>query len=536
VLRRIKGIFTLLVFDKDQDTLLCARDPLGIYPLFYAGAGQEVLVSTSIPAILAHPGISGELNPVLLADHLAHRWPNPEETYFTRVNRVPPGHALKVGPAGRKVWCHWRPPSSAAAVDWVREGEQGRFDELLDQAVNRCLAQGPAGIFLSGGLDSVSVAAVAADHCRRHGLPVPRALSLAFPHRECNEEATQRGVAAGLGLPQVLVALGDAVGPDGLLWSALELSATWPVPLLNPWRPAYDHLASEGKRQGCQVILTGGGGDEWLAVSPYYMADLIRALDLAGASRLLRSLLRSYRLPRLAMLRYLVWHAGIRPILAHHARRALRTLAPGLLRARWRRRLRRATPSWVAPGAALRRELDQRLGELVEAAFRAPEPSGPYGFYMSPTTEAPSNFVHPFASTQQEETFEAGRRLGLRVLQPYWDEELVDFLFRTPPQLLLQGGREKGLVRQTLARRFPRLGFDSHRKVTALNFFQSLLRQEGPRAWRKMGGAPALVGLGIIDGKRIDSVLAEGFSSKQLRTVSRIWEVLSLEAWARPHV
>ena len=77
VLRRIKGIFTLLVFDKDQDTLLCARDPLGVYPLFYAGAGQEVLVSTSIPAILAHPGISGELNPVLLADHLAHRWPNP---------------------------------------------------------------------------------------------------------------------------------------------------------------------------------------------------------------------------------------------------------------------------------------------------------------------------------------------------------------------------------------------------------------------------------------------------------------------------
>jgi asparagine synthase (glutamine-hydrolysing) len=434
------------------------------------------------------------------------------------------------------VWCHWGLPSSAAAVDWVHDGELGRFDELLDQAVNRCLAQGPAGIFLSGGLDSVSVAAVAADHCRRHGLPVPRALSLAFPGPECNEEATQREVAAGLGLPQVMVALGDAVGPDGVLGSALELSATWPAPLLNPWRQAYDHLALEGKRQGCQVILTGGGGDEWLTVSPYYMADLIRALDLAGACRLLRNLLRSYRLPRLAMLRFLVWHAGIRPILAFHRRRAFRTLAPGLLRALWRRRLRRATPSWVAPGAALRRELDQRLAERAEAMFREPEPSGPYGFYMSSVTGTPSTIVRPSTSMEQEEAFEAGRRLGLRVLQPYWDEGLVDFLFRTPPQLLLQGGREKGIVRQTLARRFPRLGFDSHRKVTAITFYQSLLLQEGPRAWRKMGGAPALAGLGIIDGKRIDSVLAKSFSSRRIRTVHRIWEVLSLEAWARPRV
>jgi asparagine synthase (glutamine-hydrolysing) len=533
VLRRIKGIFALLVFDKDQDTLLCARGPLGVYPLFYAGAGQEVLVSTSIPALLSHPGVSGELNRAVLADHLSHHWSSPGETFFTAVNRVPQGHALKFGRAGREVLCYLRLAPSAGAVAWVGEGELGRFDELLDQAVHRCLAHGPAGIFLSGGLDSVSVAAVAADICRRRGLPVPHALSLAFPGPECDEEEIQRGVAAGLGLPQVLMPFGEAVGPDGLLGSALGLCETWPAPMLNPWRWAYYRLATEGKRQGCQVILTGGGGDEALTVNPDYAADLIRRLDVAGAYRLLACLLRSYRTPRPAMLRFLLWNSGVRPLLALHARRLLRAAAPGLLRALWRQRGNRSRPGWVAPGAALRRQLDQRLEERVEARTREPDPSGPHGYYMRHVS---SNYIHPLVSMEQEDDFEAGRRLGLRVLQPYWDAELLEFLYRIPPDLLLRGGREKGLVRQTLARRFPRLGFDSQRKVSAATFFQSLLLQEGPRAWRKMGGAPALAGLGIIDGKRIDSVLAESFSSKQIRTVHRIWEVLSLEAWARPRV
>jgi asparagine synthetase B (glutamine-hydrolysing) len=417
-------------------------------------------------------------------------------------------------------------------VAWVGEDELGCFDELLDQAVNRCLAQGPAGIFLSGGLDSVSVAAVAADNCRRRGLPVPHALSLAFPGPECNEEEVQRGVAAGLGLPQVMAPFGDAVGPDGLFRSALKLSETWPAPMLNTWRPAYRHLALEGKRRGCQVILTGNGGDEWLSVSPNYMADLIRGLDVVGARRLLSSHLRSYKVPRTAQLRFLLWSSGVRPVLALSAYQVLRAVAPGLLRGFLRWRLGRLTPSWVAPCAALRRQLNQRLADHVEARCRELDPSGPYGFYMRDVLSPLNHFL---VTMEQEEEFEAGRRLGLRVLSPYWDEDLVTFLHRVPPQLLLKGGRAKGLVRQTLARRFPRLGFEGQRKVSGTSFFRSLLRQEGPGAWRQMGGTRALVDLGIVDGKRIASVMEKCFSSNHPRTLFHTWDVLSLEAWARLH-
>src|SRR4029079_15317523 len=85
--------------------------------------------------------------------------------------------------------------------EWLTDEETRRFSDVLDQAVRRCLSLGRAGIFLSGGFDSVSIAAVAADLSRKAGVEPPAALSLAFPDPTCNEQNVQRGVANALGLP-----------------------------------------------------------------------------------------------------------------------------------------------------------------------------------------------------------------------------------------------------------------------------------------------------------------------------------------------
>lgn len=529
---KIKGVFALIIWDGRSDTLLCVRDPLGIYPLFYADAGSRLLLSTSTEALVRQPGVSGVVNRAALVDRLSNRQLRPEETYLAAVRRVPPGHAMRVDGAGRQVYRHWDPAPPGAPVDWIGEEELGRFDELLEQAVDRCLTLGPAGIYLSGGLDSVSVAAVAADLAHRKGYPAPWALSLAFPHPEANEEGRQSGVARGLGLPQELIPLNDVVGPQGLLQSALEMCGTWPTPMANPWRPGYLYLASEGKRRGCQVVLTGDGGDDWLTVNFSYMADLLRALDVVGMYRLCGSMLRSYQGHPLRMLRFMLWRAGARPLLTSYGRRAISGLAPGLVRAKRRREGRRLTPAWVAPDVALRREVDRRVAQRVEESMRTPEPSGRHAFYLR---SLPSLLGSESAlmSMDHEEIFESGRCVGLRVLHPYWDPDLIDFLFRTPPELLLRGGREKGMVRQAVARRFPHLGFERQRKVSATNYFKSVLQTEGPAAWEKMGGAPALVDLGIVDGTAINSIITESISSDVPRVTQRGWQVLSLEAWTR---
>ena len=126
-----------------------------------------------------------------------------------------------------------------------------------------------------------------------------------------------------------------------------------------------------------------------------------------------------------------------------------------------------------------------------------------------------------------------GRRLGVHIVHPYWDSDLVDLLYRTPPRLLSAGGRSKGLVRDTVARRFPKLGFESQRKVHATEFYWKTMQTEGPREWATLGKATALADLGVVDPSLLSDTMAELFAGRRRRESYRIWNTLHLEAWVR---
>ncbi len=122
------------------------------------------------------------------------------------------------------------------------------------------------------------------------------------------------------------------------------------------------------------------------------------------------------------------------------------------------------------------------------------------------------------------------------MLAPFYDADLVDFLCRTPPELLNGGGYSKGLVRQTVARRFPGLGFERQKKVTVLNFLREVFLKEGIHLWRTMGGALALAELGIVDAPALDSEMSALFSGDRPQNVYHLGNVLLTEAWLRPRL
>jgi asparagine synthase (glutamine-hydrolysing) len=527
-LQELRGIFAITIWDRGMRTLLCMRDPLGVYPLFYARAGRQLLLSTSIQAIVERAEVSRELNRAALADHLHHRWPDPEETYYAAVRRVMPGHILRISRSEGSVYRprserYWDPAPPDKPVEWVREEELERFDSLLEGAVSRYLSLGRAGIWLSGGLDSVTVGAVAANVAHRDGLPAPRALSLTFADPECNEEDTQRSVASQLGLPQTVVAFEVAAGERGLVHSALELSARSPAPLLNAYNPAYRYLSREGVSRGCRVVLTGIGGDEWLMVSPYYAADLLRSGDLRGLRRLWKSEGLAHSLSGIVTAYNMLWRFGMRVVLGDAAALALRKVAPSVYHMRRRRRVPGMTPRWLAPDPALRREIHARV-------YRSMPMSVGGGSYVA---ELRSSLEHALPAMDMEEYFESGRAVGAHVLHPFWDADLLGFLYRVPPELLNRGGTSKSLVREALGRRFPKLGFERQRKVSGLNFYQSLMLREGSIAWRSMGGTPALASAGIVDKAVVDNMVDTIIATGRLDDSHRIWDLLNLESWVR---
>jgi asparagine synthase (glutamine-hydrolysing) len=522
LVERMKGIFALVVWDARSRTLLAARDPLGVVPLFYASTGATLLLSTSLETLLRQPSVSRSPNRLSVAGQLLELWPQSGETAFEAVRRVPPGHLMTRGARKHELSRYWHPEAGAQEAPASPEESLERFEALLARAVDRCLESGPAGVWLSGGLDSATVAAAAAERSRQKGLPAPWALSLVFPHPSVNEEKTQRSVAANLGLPQVLLPFERAVGPTGLLLASLEAAASTPAPPVNLWLPAYSGLMDEGSRQGCAVVLTGEGGDEWLAPPPSYAADRLAALDLAALYRILRARWREVPLPRATTLRTVLWAWAARPLLRQAAGVALDAWSPSATRAYRLRSVSSSLPSWLAPDPLLRRA----MVEVVVDALPDPAPRAVY-----PQTKW-RLASHPLLGLMLEEWFEQGRTRGVRICAPLLDADLVEFLYHVSPRVLLRGGQTKWLARATLERRFPALP-RWPKAVYADLFWRSLMAREGPTAWWQLGGVPRLSELGLVDPNRFATAVESAFSSGDFLTTRQVWRTCMLEAWLR---
>ena len=518
-LGKLRGCFVVAVADRSEGRAMVARDALGLHPLFYASTGHE-LVFASAPAILfARAGVSKRLNRAALADHLCYRWPDPQETFQEGVRRVLAGSFLLTGDGRVETARYWNPIPDNRPMEWLDEADVEQFGALLDQAVDRCLKTGRTGIFLSGGLDSISIAAVAADRARQLPCDDPIALSLGFPHPDCDERPVQTAVAKALGLRHHLIDFSDAVAPEGMFARALAMNEGASSPVNSSWSPAYQTLARRGQADGVETILTGSGGDEWLTVSAYFAADLIRAGDVAGYRNFVSAWWRSYRSSPFVLMRSVVWKYGLRPL----AGQALSRLAPHAWERRRQSRAVRRDPRWVAPDGELRRELKRRTsGSLVCA-------NPPNGFYLR---DIRFGLDHPLLAMELEERHEFGRRAGVRFLHPYWDTDLVDMLIRTPPAMLDRGGRSKGLVRPALAQRFPALGFDRQRKAAATPFYQAMLAAEGRPLVDALGDFSALGALGVVDPTAARAFVDETMA-RDPKKLHRVWDLLNLETWVR---
>jgi hypothetical protein len=219
-----------------------------------------------------------------------------------------------------------------------------------------------------------------------------------------------------------------------------------------------------------------------------------------------------------------LWECGVRPLLAGGARSTLETVAPRLLERRWKADAERSFPAWVAPDPGLRRELEERAMELR----REPRPRSHYEAACRRCLD------HPLVAMELEESFENGRDLGVPIVHPFLDSDLVDLLYRLPPEAHFVKGRDKGLARAMVTERFPQLGFARKRKVAATSFVQAVFAAESPEVWKSLGPARALAELEVVDAKLLQDDLSAGFALPDPGVYALCkWASLSAEAWAR---
>lgn len=520
----LRGSFSLVIWDVKDSTLLCLRDPMGTRPLFYSVLGHSILLAPFMDALLAHPQVSLTIDRVVAAGHLLGVPPNPEETMFGAVRRLPAGRLMRFRSGMRTFTRYWNPQSpldgSAAPED-----RSAAFEALLHQAVRRRLEPGRAGVSLSGGLDSATVAAAAVKVSSERGLPPPIAVSFFTPTADSNEELTQRRVAAALGLTQISGSVDELLPGGDPVRSSLRLargSATPPALLAS----ISDALCARAVREGCRAIMTGDGGDEWLLPAPVWAADRLLRLDLPALVRLSRAWYGYFPVQgRRDVARGVLWHWGARQVLRGAAGQVLARWAPRHLR-RWRTRtVTDPMPSWLTPDPVVREELVDWMIERTPTVA----PSRLYEHTRREWLEAAS------FSLMMEEASSSSERLGVPTMMPLLDPDLIGLLHLLPQSDLVRGGRAKSSAREYLTQSVS-FACDWPRTVYGDSVWDAMMAREGRDAWCELGGVSTLSGLGVVNGAAVDDLIRAGRPGDEVFGAADLWEVMSLESWLNARI
>ena len=159
------GDFAFAIWDGPRQRLFCARDHLGVKPLFYAYIGQRLIFSNTLGCIRQHPAVSDKLNDLAIADFLLFDVNQDKATTtFADIQRLQPAHTAMWSGSGLRLQRYWTLPIDEPIYYRRHQDYVDRFRELLRQAVGDRIRTNRVGIFMSGGLDSTTLAASA------HGL------------------------------------------------------------------------------------------------------------------------------------------------------------------------------------------------------------------------------------------------------------------------------------------------------------------------------------------------------------------------------
>lgn len=262
VLDHVDGMFAFGLWDATRKRLLLARDRLGKKPLFWANRGGVLAFSSLVRPLVAVGVVEPAIDPGALRDYLHFNYVIGPRSIFSGLELLPAGSWLVAEGGNVRIGRYWDLKDAVAERGDV--DLQQRFEDLVTDAVRaRLVSDVPLGVFLSGGVDSALIAALA--H-RESGTKLPT-FSVGFDEATYDERAKARRVAARLGSEHHEIGCAAADVPlllPRIVASSDHLLADQSlVPLTR--------LAGEARRS-VKVVLTGDGGDELLAGYPTYRA------------------------------------------------------------------------------------------------------------------------------------------------------------------------------------------------------------------------------------------------------------------------
>jgi len=257
--KHLRGMFAFAIWDSRRRTLFCARDRLGIKPLYYAIQDGHVLIASEIKALLAYPGMRAKIESGAVPEYLAFGHTSGSGTLFAGIQRLEPGHRMTANEqCGVRTERYWDLPSGEGQRENLSfERYVQGYRELLEGAVeSHLMSDVPLGVLLSGGLDSSVVTALLK---KRRGGSI-QSFSVGYSETESSELPMAGRVAQYLGTEHHEV----KVSADDFFRALPHLIWHEDQPLVWPSSVSL-YFVCQLARERVKVVLTGEGSDETLA-------------------------------------------------------------------------------------------------------------------------------------------------------------------------------------------------------------------------------------------------------------------------------
>ncbi|KIL97729.1 Asparagine synthetase glutamine-hydrolyzing [Paramagnetospirillum magnetotacticum MS-1] len=458
---RLNGMFAFAIHDRERGSLFLARDRFGEKPLYVVERPGLFAFASEISALLRHPGVPAEADALAIRKFFAYcLFPAPH-TPFKAIAKLPAGHWLELSLSGLTTerGCYWR---FAIEPEETGRSETELAEELralLDASVrDRLESDVPLGIFLSGGIDSSAMLALAARHRPAASLD---GFSIGFTEASFDESAFARRMAAEVGcrhhvetcdldaarrdLPDLLARLDEPSGDPSIL----------PTSLLCRFA-----------RRSVTVALSGDGGDELFGGY-----DPLTAL---AASRRYRALVPGAVHPAIEALAGLLPPSDANMSLDFKIQRWLRGV--GREPSMW-------LPGWM--GALSPSEIDQVFGsrlapeelysEAIERweACASPDPIDRALDYFT------AFYLQDGILTKSDR---ASMQVALEVRAPFLDNDVADFARRLPSRFKVAGGQRKVLLKKAVRGLVPDALIDRPKKGFGIPLARWLRDMDPPTA------------------------------------------------------
>ena len=512
----LRGMFAFVIWDRRRRVLFAARDRLGIKPLYYRWDGKAFLFGSEIKAILAYPGIAAEYNRNTLAEYLAFGYITGAETMFAGVRKLMPGYVLEVSERGELTIERYWDLTMGVDLDYrPREYYVETYRELLEAAVrSHLMSDVPLGMFLSGGLDSSAVAALAT---KIRGDQI-KTFAVGYGSSGSREEAFSelayaRGVATHIRSDhhEVLLSREEFFkNLPQLVWHEDE-PIVWPssVSLFSVARLAREHVA---------VVLTGEGSDETLAGYTRYAWTLLNArMDTVYSALTTKGMRRVVR----------------------------QILEGGVSKASLHRKL--AHTFLVRDGSSLPSfyydNFFSAFSSTEQAELLTPETLAvageAYDGSMAAWARSQGDLLHRLLYTDinsyliellmKQDQMSMAASVESRV--PFLDHELVEFTARIPAQHSIHGMEGKFILKQAVADLLPQ-PIIYRKKMGFPTPWEYWLQGDQLEGLKRMLLAPRSLSRGLFRPEAIRRICDE--HRLHVRDHSnRIWRLLNLEIWQR---